>query len=130
MAVHQIFPKAVRLGVTSLFKKPNHPEPLFSLGNSISPSVDGGYNSTVRATLSRNGTESRTPTTDWKMGRGRKVAAPIETGFALQRLGRQLSSSLNLPRSPKGLFRFRSHEEADAWLMNIWTTPKRKSFSS
>lgn len=30
------------------------------------------------------------------------------------------------PRIPKGLFRFKSHEEADAWLWKMMTRPRTK----
>jgi hypothetical protein len=30
------------------------------------------------------------------------------------------------PRIPKGLYRFKSHEEADAWLWKMITRPRKK----
>ncbi|MEO6741328.1 MAG: hypothetical protein ABIP20_13840 [Chthoniobacteraceae bacterium] len=38
-------------------------------------------------------------------------------GMALQKNGAALAKGLRLRGVPKGVFRFRSHEEADAWLM-------------
>jgi len=35
----------------------------------------------------------------------------------LQETGAELAKSLGWPRFPKGAFKFRTHEEADAWLM-------------
>ena len=38
-------------------------------------------------------------------------------GMALQKSGAELAKTFRLRGTPKGVFRFRSHEEADAWLM-------------
>jgi hypothetical protein len=42
-------------------------------------------------------------------------------GMALQETGVQLAKAFRLPRLPKGVFRFHSHEEADAWWMKHLT---------
>jgi hypothetical protein len=51
------------------------------------------------------------------VGRRTVVRDAFRYGMALQRMSSQLGRSLGGPRYPKGVFRFRSHEEADAWLM-------------
>jgi hypothetical protein len=38
-------------------------------------------------------------------------------GMALQKSGVALAKALGVRGLPRGVFRFRSHEEADAWLM-------------
>ena len=42
-------------------------------------------------------------------------------GMALQKTGVELAKTFRLRGIPKGVFRFRSHEEADAWLMKHLT---------
>ena len=49
----------------------------------------------------------------------RKPAA--DTRMGVQRLGAQLAASLKLPMPPRGVYRFKTHEDADQWLMTIWT---------
>ena len=58
---------------------------------------------------------------------GRRTA-PRDTfayGMALQKTGVELSKTFRLRGVPKGVFRFRSHEEADAWLMKHLTRKHR-----
>ena len=38
-------------------------------------------------------------------------------GMALQKTGVELAKTFRLRGAPRGVFRFRTHEEADAWLM-------------
>ncbi len=38
-------------------------------------------------------------------------------GMALQKSGVEMAKTFRLRGVPKGVFRFHSHEEADAWLM-------------
>ena len=56
---------------------------------------------------------------------GRRV---VKDGFALgmglQKLVNQLNKSFGNPGFPKGVFRFRSFEEADAWTMKYLTAKK------
>jgi hypothetical protein len=42
-------------------------------------------------------------------------------GMALQKTGTELAKTFRLRGSPRGVFRFHSHEEADAWLMKHLT---------
>ena len=42
-------------------------------------------------------------------------------GMALQKSGVELAKTFRLRGMPKGVFRFRSHEEADAWMMKHLT---------
>jgi len=51
------------------------------------------------------------------VGRRTKLRNAFEYGMAQQRAGSELVRALGGPRYPKGVFRFHSHEEADAWLM-------------
>lgn len=51
------------------------------------------------------------------VGRRTKLRDAFEYGMGLQRAGSELAQALGGPRYPKGVFRFKSHEEADAWLM-------------
>jgi hypothetical protein len=51
---------------------------------------------------------------------GRRTPAPDST-MAAQKLGAELAASLKLPMPPRGVYRFKTHEEADAWLMKVWT---------
>ncbi len=50
---------------------------------------------------------------------GRRTAPrdPFAFGMALQKSGVEMARTFRLRGIPKGVFRFRSHEEADAWLM-------------
>ena len=44
--------------------------------------------------------------------------------MGVQKLGVELISSLKLPMPPRGVYRFKTHQEADAWLMKIWTSKR------
>jgi hypothetical protein len=41
------------------------------------------------------------------------------TGMALQALGAELHKSFKHHWCPKGVYRFQTHEEADAWTMKM-----------
>lgn len=43
-------------------------------------------------------------------------------GMDLQNTGAQLSKRFGGLKHPRGVFKFRSHEEADAWMMKYLTT--------
>ena len=48
----------------------------------------------------------------------RKVPADaFEYGMQVQRVGAQLQRRLGAQSHPRGVFKFHSHEEADAWLL-------------
>lgn len=51
------------------------------------------------------------------VGRRAMPADVFAYGMALQKTGVQLAKTFGLRGVPRGVFRFRSHEEADAW----WT---------
>jgi hypothetical protein len=55
------------------------------------------------------------------VGRRSAPADSFEYGMQLQRTGGELSRTLGVSRIPKGVFRFHSHEEADAWMMKHLT---------
>jgi hypothetical protein len=50
-----------------------------------------------------------------------KRKPPKADDMGVQRLWAELAASLKLPMPPRGVYRFKTHEEADAWLMKIWT---------
>ena len=49
---------------------------------------------------------------------GRRTRTPdaFQSGMKLQTLAVQLHRSLNQRWAPKGVYRFKTHEEADAWM--------------
>jgi hypothetical protein len=52
---------------------------------------------------------------------GRRVQTPdgFQAGMKLQTLGVQLHRSLRHRWAPKGVYRFRTHEEADEWMTRM-----------
>jgi hypothetical protein len=52
---------------------------------------------------------------------GRRTRPPDgwEAGMALQQLGADLHRSFKHRWCPKGVYRFKTHEEADAWMMKM-----------
>jgi len=54
---------------------------------------------------------------------GRRTAPgdAFRYGMGLQKTGAQLARTLGYPRFPRGIFKFRSFEEADAWTMKYLT---------
>ena len=59
------------------------------------------------------------------VGRRREPTPTPENVQAIQRLLLDLRG--NQPFLPKGVYRFKSHEEADAWQMKMLTRPSRAS---
>lgn len=55
------------------------------------------------------------------VGRRRPPRDAFAYGMALQKTGGQLARSFGSPKYPRGVFKFHSHEEADAWLMKFRT---------
>jgi hypothetical protein len=51
------------------------------------------------------------------VGRRTAPADPFAFGMALQKTSVELSKAFGSCGVPRGVFRFHSHEEADAWLM-------------
>lgn len=49
----------------------------------------------------------------------RGMADPEKSGAALQRLVNEIARSQHRGICPKGVFRFRTHEEADQWLLKM-----------
>lgn len=47
----------------------------------------------------------------------RRIHDPFRYGMKLQETGRELWQTFGI-RVPRGVYRFRSHEEADAWLID------------
>ena len=55
------------------------------------------------------------------VGRRRVPKDPFAYGMKLQKTGARLAKTFGVRGIPRGVYRFHSHEEADAWLMNHWT---------
>jgi len=55
------------------------------------------------------------------VGRRRSPRDAFEYGMQLQKAGGELMRTFGKGRIPKGVFRFHSHEEADAWMMKYLT---------
>jgi hypothetical protein len=56
---------------------------------------------------------------DRQVGRRTRQPDGLEAGMALQALGVELHRSFNHHWCPKGVYRFKTHEEADAWTMKM-----------
>jgi hypothetical protein len=59
------------------------------------------------------------------VGRRATVRDAFEYGMRLQKTGGELAQTFGHPGIPKGVFKFRSHEEADAWMMKHLTQKAR-----
>lgn len=57
---------------------------------------------------------------------GRRIKDSLEYGLGLQKSRSSAREEPSLPRFPKGVFKFRSFEEADAWVLCHMTAPKRQ----
>jgi hypothetical protein len=55
------------------------------------------------------------------VGRRLSPRDAFEYGMRLQKAGGELMRTFGKARIPKGVFRFHSHEEADAWMMKYLT---------
>jgi hypothetical protein len=55
------------------------------------------------------------------VGRRAPLTSGLEAGMNLQHTGSKLRTSMGSPRPPRGVFRFKSHEEANEWWMKVWT---------
>ncbi len=58
------------------------------------------------------------------VGRRRAPRDGFAYGMALQNTAAQLARTFGHPPMPRGVFKFHSHEEADAWLMK-YRMPKK-----
>lgn len=58
---------------------------------------------------------------DRQVGRRTRRPDPLEAGLALQSLGQELQEGFEHRWCPKGVYRFKTHEEADAWMMKMLT---------
>ena len=54
----------------------------------------------------------------------RRIKDSLIYGFGLQKSLARIREDAPFPRFPKGVFKFRSFEEADAWMMRYLTKPK------
>ncbi len=54
----------------------------------------------------------------------RRVGDSLEYGLGLQKLLASAREESSFPRFPKGVSKFRSFEEADAWMMRYLTAPR------
>lgn len=53
------------------------------------------------------------------VGRRAQVADALKAGMLLQATGAQLHKSFGHRWWPKGVYRFKTHEEADAWMTKM-----------
>jgi hypothetical protein len=53
------------------------------------------------------------------VGRRTKTPDSLKTGMLLQSLGVELHVAFKHRWCPKGVYRFKTHEEADAWMMKM-----------
>lgn len=53
------------------------------------------------------------------VGRRTKVPDSLKTGMQLQSLGAELHKTFKHRWCPKGVYRFKTHEEADAWMTKM-----------
>lgn len=53
------------------------------------------------------------------VGRRQPPADALDAGMKLQALAAQLQESFKHRWSPRGVYRFKSHEEADAWMLKM-----------
>jgi hypothetical protein len=56
---------------------------------------------------------------DRRVGRRTQQPDGLKAGMALQALGAELHRSLKHHWCPKGVYRFKTHEEADAWNLKM-----------
>lgn len=56
---------------------------------------------------------------DRQVGRRKQQTDGLRTGMALQALGVELHRSFKHRWCPKGVYRFKTHEEADAWTIKM-----------
>ncbi|MFM8657265.1 MAG: hypothetical protein ACKOD5_09070 [Chthoniobacterales bacterium] len=54
----------------------------------------------------------------------RRIKDSLEYGFGLQESLARIREDAPSPRFPRGVFKFRSFEEADAWTMHYLTKPR------
>lgn len=50
----------------------------------------------------------------------RRIQDAFAAGMALQRSGNQFLRQKGRYPVPRGVYRFKTHEEADAWMMKVW----------
>jgi hypothetical protein len=53
------------------------------------------------------------------VGKRRMLSDSLKTGMQLQALGAELHTAFKHRWCPKGVYRFKTHEEADAWMMKM-----------
>lgn len=58
---------------------------------------------------------------------GRRIKDSLEYGLGLQKSLASARDGSSFPRFPKGVFKFRSFEEADAWMLRYMTAPQSQS---
>ena len=88
-------------------------------GERLSLTVRDGADSVVRVEAVTNIEENIGKT----VGR-RRIQDSLEFGFGLQRTLAQIQEGSALRSVPKGVFKFRSFQEADAWMMHHLTAPR------
>jgi hypothetical protein len=60
------------------------------------------------------------------VGRRKPPKDPLMSYMRSAEESRRWKAAFGTPRIPKGLYRFKTHEEADAWLWKMITRPRKK----
>lgn len=60
------------------------------------------------------------------VGRQREIADSFEYAMGLQKIASQLLRATGRGLCPKGVFKFKTHEEADAWMLRMLARPAKK----
>ena len=60
------------------------------------------------------------------VGRHTEIADPFEYAMGLQKIASELLRTTGRGLCPKGVFKFKTHEEADAWMLRMLARPAKK----
>jgi len=60
------------------------------------------------------------------VGRRTEVSDPFAHAMALQKIASEILRSTGRGICPKGVYKFKTHEEADAWMLRMQARPTKK----
>jgi hypothetical protein len=60
------------------------------------------------------------------VGRRTEISDPLAYALALQEIASGLIKATGRGLCPKGVFKFKTHEEADAWMLRMMARPTEK----
>ena len=60
------------------------------------------------------------------VGRRTEISDPFEYAMGLQKIASELLKTTGRGLCAKGIFKFKSHEEADAWMLGMLARPAKK----